>query len=1172
MLHHAKKVHPKSAVGAHTDESENSVPLCANPTQQCMEEPTLSTEDSFPGFCFDHEVSDEDNENHCVTSDGDWNSNTDGTSCGEATLHPFCTVGTRVVKEFEGEWHRGTVTEFCHINGWHRIVYEDGTVDDLTADEMESDCVILRYPDQRMMEREDSSVKHMTAASRRFFNNDLRCRMTGEKAGDLALKGLVMQSHLGQTDFDIHNPHFTRAAVGYATKMAKLAVRLTRDTTELMLSAFDDHRKMMEERQAFVVSGIVDGLSWPSAAYNTSTFRRHYTDGKLAILPNLPTPRVREVGRVAHVSVIDVMQNALAIGLPTGPIHYLWHLVGSRELLKTHTPDPPNQLGGRQVRLITTHLSNSPAAHKILERARHVCPHINPQHVYPLKHWSDDYESNHCKTDVDSNVHKESISFLPPTKADPRWGDVCYTYPLSVGPKNKSASSFKVVGQLLNDEYSRLSCAGYSTPMMLYARNESVEAGEFTRVPVYAEIMISSQDQPERRKANCLLAGNSLSHPRFGHRIKFKEIMGLLPSCKDCRHCLENRLPIPSCRECYHWTPEEAMKDTRISYPSLKKTVKEVHHGLQFGEISATDARKSLKEACINDSYAKEVVMRGLQAGQLQACKNESTRGYKMDEELLRCYASHPHLFEVAEFPDPWDRSHWELEKQIDAPMHLLFLGITKSVMMFMVGMLSARNLKSNFTRHMKGRLEGLSNLAHSWCDVKPYRDSDVFGGWLSSNFLAAARLLPWIYAGLDFAEEEEYVEPETPLRRWTKVEKQDWLVAHGAPKSGKADELEQRIRDLKRRPGGPPPLAKARGPTNDEMKRTVTGAASMISRLMGARSDQGHIESQMRHIRLFLDYFEDCDRKRRGDSGRGEALFSVDEIEMEASPDQPTTSEKEISDSDTPEKNCYESKLPTWLSKYNFLCLPNLPGTVAEFGPLRELWEGGWSGEKGITDSKHATTRAGSSDGNWAKNQMEHEQRIGAMRRMEQEEQRQEVEEGEAEDDLAECERPTTVTRNEANSYDYDYHVLEDLEKGKPLSSTWCDCASGGFCCYVKDTAVGKGKEVLLKPSNDAKNSALGFQYFGVTAIVQERHHCDADRNRRAIPRRNTPEHLLPLVSPTTIPTLFLPWPVKGHQEYAVISNEWSVFTSTGRFEMYTIPGLVYGELENEPDPLNLR
>jgi hypothetical protein len=53
---------------------------------------------------------------------------------------------------------------------------------------------------------------------------------------------------------------------------------------------------------------------------------------------------------------------------------------------------------------------------------------------------------------------------------------------------------------------------------------------------------------------------------------------------------------------------------------------------------------------------------------------------------------------------------------------------------------------------------------------------------------------------------------------------------------------------------------------------------------------------------------------------------------------------------------NCFETfyngirdtkDKPTRISSSNFICLINLPRVLEEYGPLRNLWEGGGQGEK---------------------------------------------------------------------------------------------------------------------------------------------------------------------------------------------------------------------------------
>jgi len=48
-------------------------------------------------------------------------------------------------------------------------------------------------------------------------------------------------------------------------------------------------------------------------------------------------------------------------------------------------------------------------------------------------------------------------------------------------------------------------------------------------------------------------------------------------------------------------------------------------------------------------------------------------------------------------------------------------------------------------------------------------------------------------------------------------------------------------------------------------------------------------------------------------------------------------------------------------ISKHNFLSLVNLPTTMEELGPLRNIWEGGQSGEKNLTVIKSHINKNGS-------------------------------------------------------------------------------------------------------------------------------------------------------------------------------------------------------------------
>ena len=50
-----------------------------------------------------------------------------------------------------------------------------------------------------------------------------------------------------------------------------------------------------------------------------------------------------------------------------------------------------------------------------------------------------------------------------------------------------------------------------------------------------AEMFLSLGDQPERRGANGLLAGNSRAHPHWRYACDLTKLVKVLPSCEDCR-------------------------------------------------------------------------------------------------------------------------------------------------------------------------------------------------------------------------------------------------------------------------------------------------------------------------------------------------------------------------------------------------------------------------------------------------------------------------------------------------------------------------------------------------------------------------------------------------------------------------------------------------------------
>jgi hypothetical protein len=257
------------------------------------------------------------------------------------------------------------------------------------------------------------------------------------------------------------------------------------------------------------------------------------------------------------------------------------------------------------------------------------------------------------------------------------------------------------------------------------------------------------------------------------------------------------------------------------------------------------------------------------------------------------------------EFPATWCRGV-ELWQHIDVAMHLIFLGIIKTVMQDLHEWMSMREKGAAFLRYSSGMFEAVQKLGLSWCRCQPYKTGKL-GGWISENYMAAARLMNWFYSEIEsVATDPIFVPPDKPMHKWTKKENHAWLKIRGLQTAGNAEVLQNRVSGYINSTEGPPQVLDAPGGSSDNVSAVISALSAMVSQLMARAINEAHVMDVDRHIKLFLSAYEQFDKETRGSN-------------------------------DT----------PGWITSYNFCCLLNYPAVIREFGPLRNLWEGGGMGEK---------------------------------------------------------------------------------------------------------------------------------------------------------------------------------------------------------------------------------
>ena len=106
------------------------------------------------------------------------------------------------------------------------------------------------------------------------------------------------------------------------------------------------------------------------------------------------------------------------------------------------------------------------------------------------------------------------------------------------------------------------------------------------------------------------------------------------------------------------------------------------------------------------------------------------------------------HLYEPWPLPAVWKRGV-HLYQHPDVPMHLLCLGVVKSVILQVDKWMTKSCKGAPFVKHMMGMLESIHELGLCWCPILPYKGGK-FGGWVSENYLTMSRLLKWFYSVLD--------------------------------------------------------------------------------------------------------------------------------------------------------------------------------------------------------------------------------------------------------------------------------------------------------------------------------------------------------------------------------------------------------------------------------------
>jgi hypothetical protein len=282
-----------------------------------------------------------------------------------------------------------------------------------------------------------------------------------------------------------------------------------------------------------------------------------------------------------------------------------------------------------------------------------------------------------------------------------------------------------------------------STNFFVYVKTASGNLKVNTLLSLYIA------DSPEKRDILAMTLGNGVYAQRLGYSSNLRACRRIFSACSRCLLSLESGHVTQDCGLCACWNtlsphvrfpsptnfPVNRLFGTNNDLPGIKLSLKSM----------VTSQKEAVKDYVSGEYTVKNVKAylpyAGLYGDQVTAVLEYAN----IVKECALTDSPLPRNVVV-----PWKAltqiSTLQIEDFVDAPAHLIFLGITRAVFHIVARWLSSREKLAPFCRHVQGDLEEINSLNLGWVMALPYRSGGLGGYVLGENMLALSRLVKWFY------------------------------------------------------------------------------------------------------------------------------------------------------------------------------------------------------------------------------------------------------------------------------------------------------------------------------------------------------------------------------------------------------------------------------------------
>lgn len=669
------------------------------------------------------------------------------------------------------------------------------------------------------------------------------------------------------------------------------------------------------QKQVALVTNVISILDKSSVVSNLkqySDIRRSIWEGKHAFLELLPTPQLRMEGNVAYMSIYE----SLCIKIFESCAQF----DTIREVLGTTDG-------------VVKNASEAAYAQRIRDDTVEF-------HLIMVS-WSDDFGPNRSiKKKERFKVWIRTGNLLPKDRHGSKPSKWKNMMPVALAQSSEESSRTFEAEEAFFADMRKLDRPG---GVQIYC----TELGRYVTVRVSMIAVLG--DQPERRG---LCGWSNGGQSRWGKTMQITglwgEIYHSLPCCDNCLSSILNRgHVILDCPMCLCWDPlrnsplalfprptkwpkdedvgKEKFEFRRVSFADMNSAVEKAHQKCYNKQWKKGECCEYLCSFGLNHKEINSVIKK---AECMRLLDDVETLEDEFQTVVRECLRKHPSNFEKHKLPPLVTSQMLPISCIIPVLMHLLFLGLVKTIMTDITDWLSKQGRSASFQRFSEGLLRYIWILNISWCHPQEF-ETGTGGKWASEDYLFFSRVMMWMYQVLPDLSCVAVEDPELDINKkneWTTKECKLWLKLRGlnatinnGSRSSKNNEedkeaqrraLMARVEGYKTRgakDGGEPKIVKNR-PTPIQTQVLVQSLNAIISRLMAREFDQSGIDNTHRHILIFLTYYHRWDQERK---------CGLDPLRDK------------------------EEMKPNWLRKNNFCDLPFLTRYIEEFGPLVNFWDG---------------------------------------------------------------------------------------------------------------------------------------------------------------------------------------------------------------------------------------